>query len=752
MRRLTVSLWRAVQGAGIRPLVARIAAELGLVGSVQNTPRCVSIVLEGPRPALARFTERLRAEGPASLELLATESEATGEYASFSIAESDLSGPCSTDALAPDTRVCDACMREHDERTDRRAGWALISCAQCGPRFTITTALPFDRDRTTMAPFALCELCVREYRSTTDRRSHAQAIACPNCGPDVRYEDRSGSIVARGRAAIELAIARLRAGEIIALEGLGGFQLLCDATRSSAVRLLRERKRRPEQPFAVLVADVRAASELARVDPSEARALLHASGSIVLLRARGSAIAPEVAPRLARVGVMLPTSAAHATIARAMAVPIVCTSGNLHEDPIVIDRTEALERLASIADGLVLHDRAIARRADDSVVQVVSGRTRVLRAGRGLAPMTFEVGGVDRLCAGGHYRAAPALVVDGRATLWPHVGDLDGPSARSAYDDAVRSMELLSKRSPLEFVCDAHPDYASSIAAEARARVERRPIRRVLHHHAHVGAVLAEHGHSASADVLGFAWDGTGLGPEADIAGGEALLVGDAGARWRWRMLPFALPGGDAASRDTRRSLAGALVACELPVDASLERFARLAGSSSARVRTSSVGRLFDAVACALGLRERSSYEGHAAMELEAIADPSADEPFPFELDGRFIDWRPTLRAIVRERRTSDPAVIAGRFHHTLAAIVGAVCAREDTSTVALAGGCFANALLLERCEATIERARRTVLSAERIPSGDGGLALGQAWVSATAARGMLDGVWRKSDVSGSPR
>lgn len=738
MRRLTITLRRASQGVGLRPLVARIADELGLAGFVRNTARSVTIVLEGSPAACERFIARLRAEAPSPGEPEIVESEASGAFDRFVIADSDESGPCDIDALALDTRVCDLCMREHDAPDDRRAGWPLIHCARCGPRFTITTALPFDRPRTTMAPFAPCDACLDEYRSKRDRRAHAQTIACPRCGPDVRFEDREGIVHARGRDALALAVARIREGEIVALMGVGGFQLLCDGTRSSAVRRLRERKRRPEQPFAALVADVEAAREIAWVDHREQQALESPAGPIVLLRAKGAKLAKEVAPGLARVGVLLPTTAAHAAIARAAKVPLVCTSGNAHGEPIVIDPREARAKLGEVADAFVVHDRAIAHRADDSVMQVIAGRARALRAGRGLAPSAFDVGGPDRLCVGAHLRAAPALVVDGRATLWTHVGDLDSPQSRAAYDGSVRSMEALSAARNVDYVCDAHPDYASTLYAEARAQREGRAIVRVLHHHAHVAAALAEHDPRGTREAFGLAWDGTGLGPDGALAGGESLYVSASGARWRWRFAPFALPGGDAASRDGRRAWVGALVASGCPVDSSLEPLAALCRTPALHARTTSVGRLFDAIAYALGVRSRSTYEGQAAMELESIADPNADEPFEFSLVDPWIDWRPALRAIVEARRTCDASRIAGRFHHTLAAIAAAIAQREDAPIVALAGGCFANALLAERCEAQLARAGRDVLFAERVPCGDGAIAIGQAWVSASPARSAV--------------
>lgn len=734
-----------MQGVGLRPFVARLAREHGLSGWVQNVGDCVRVEVEGDAHAVARFEARVRAEGPPGARLDAmvfadvvgsggdeSGADVLREAGAFEIRESDTEGPRAL-TIGPDRRVCDDCQREVADQADRRHGYPFTSCTACGPRFTIVEALPFDRERTTLRGFPLCDACRREYEDPADRRAHAQTTACAACGPRLRLVDRDGARLAADGEALARAVEALRRGAIVALLGLGGYQLLCDARDDEIVRRLRARKRRPEQPLAVLVADLRAARALASVGDEEARLLEGASGPIVLVRPRGDGLSREIAPRVARVGLLLPTSPLHALVARGAGFPLVCTSGNVHDDPIAIDPADAHARLGAIADLFLEHDRPVAHRADDSVVMHAAGATRTLRLGRGLGPAPLALGGdeVPRLAVGAQWKNAPVLVTGRDAILLPHLGDLESPSARAAFVEAVASMEDLLAARPRALVCDAHPDYVPTAWAEARAAREGLPLVRVFHHHAHVASVLAEHG---LPSALGFAWDGTGLAPGLDgsglrVAGGEALHVDARGARWVARLRPFALPGGDAASRDGRRALAALLDASGLPVPEPLAPFAALARRPALAPATSSVGRLLDAAACLLGVRERASYEGQGPAELEAIAEPTERRPYPFalEADGT-LDWRPTLAALFAER--DDPPRASARLHETLIATIVAVCERERPERVALSGGCFANARLLEGTMAALAERGVAVFANERVPAGDGGIALGQAWIA----------------------
>lgn len=720
--RVVVRYRDRAQGRGVRPAIARIAQRHALTGAVRNSPEGVRLELEGARAAIDRALDEVRST--LGLDERERSEEAPRGSSEFAIAESARDGAPSLGSIALDRRTCERCLRELDG-DGRRGGYALISCAECGPRFSVIESLPFDRERTTMRAFEPCSECADEYRSLDDRRAHTQLIACPRCGPRYRAIGFDGD-------AIERAIDAIRRGEIVALLGVGGFQLLCDGASRVAVQRLRQRKRRPHKPFALLVRDVSSAEALATLSQDERAALSDAAGPIVLVRKRVEAVIDEVAPGLARVGLMLPTTAAHAQIARAIDGPVVCTSGNAQGEPIASTVEEGLARLATIADVFVVHDRRIAHRLDDSVVQVVAGRARVRRLGRGLGPRTYELGGPDRLCVGAHWDAAPVLVARGTATQWPHVGAMDSRLGREAFERAARSMVDLCTAGDFagEVICDAHPDYATTLFAERVAR-DRAP-RAVLHHHAHVAAVLAEHG---ARSALGVAWDGTGLGPDRTLAGGEFIEVSERGARWVARMRAFALPGGEAAARDTRRSCVGALR--EIEADDPWSR-ALLAQHERWRAgpKSTSVGRLFDAVSYALGLCERSTYEGHAAMLLESLCEDRDVAPYPFVLRDAVVDWASCLRAVIADR--DRPALAATRFHRTLVAIIEAVVHREGASVVALGGGCFNNATLVEQCVARLSARGVMVLAAERAPSGDGAIALGQAWVSATEQRARV--------------
>lgn len=700
-----------VQGVGFRPAVARFAAGLGLAGAVRNAGGGVELDVEGPTDRVEAFVAGLAAALPpgARPDPIRWEARPPLGRAGFRIERS--TGGDLADGPPPDVVSCPACLAEV-RGSGRRRGYAFTSCADCGPRFTITRGLPWDRANTTMSAFPMCEDCRAEYADPGDRRFHAQTLACPACGPRLWF--------APGPALDPLRAAQvaLRAGRIVAVKGLGGWQLLVDATSAAAVGRLRERKRRDRKPFAVLVADVAAARALARLADGEDEALGGAAGPIVLVRSRGS-VAPAVAPGLARIGLMLPPTPLHHLLVDGLPFPVVCTSGNRAGEPQAIDDDEARERLAGLADAWLGHDRPIAFRCDDAVVHVVDGEPRALRLGRGLAPATLRLPpGPDGVALGGHQRCAPAAAAGERAVLWPHVGDLDGPRGRRALAEAMAALAALS---PPTFVAhDAHPDSGAARVAEG-SPLPRRP---VFHHHAHVGAVLAELGWDGA---LGFAWDGFGLGPDGTAWGGEVLRVDAAGATRVARLRPFPLPGGDAAARDGRRAAAGLLVAAGLPVPTA---WGALAAVARAAPHTTSVGRLFDGVAALLGVRERSAFEGEAALALEDLAGPGAD-PWPVPLAGGELDWRPLVAGVLALR--DDPATAASRLHATL---VEAICAlAAGAPRVVLAGGCFQNRLLAEGALARLRGAGIEARLPARIPPGDGGLAAGQLWV-ARAGRG----------------
>ncbi|HJL05370.1 MAG TPA: carbamoyltransferase HypF [Polyangiaceae bacterium LLY-WYZ-15_(1-7)] len=723
-----------VQGVGFRPFVARLARGSGLAGAVRNDAGRVVVEVEGPPAALARFAEALRAPPPpARVDAIAWEDAALRGGAGFRI-EGSAPGAALGVPLPPDLAPCAACRAELEDPGARRYGYPFLACTACGPRFTVATALPHDRARTTLSAFPLCAACRAEYDDPADRRHHAQTMACAACGPRLRLLDAEGAPLAERGEALARAVAALKAGALVALKGLGGFQLLCDATDAAAVARLRARKRRPAQPLAVLVRDLEAARALAHLSSLEAATLADAAAPILLCRRRGEPLAPNVAPGLRDLGLMLPPSPLHLLLAAALP-PLVCTSANVHGEPMPVDDEDALARLGPIADLFLTHDRPIARRADDAVVRVVDGAARTLRVGRGVAPVALPFASSrPRLAVGAHLESAPAFALARELLLWPRVGDLDGRRAREAHAEAVADLRAFLGAEPVELVCDLHPDYASTRLAEALAAELGAPLRRVAHHAAHVGAALAEHGVHAERQLAAFAWDGFGRGPEGELAGGEGFL-------WRGGQLtpgpglrPWPLPGALAAARDGRRCAAGMLAAAG--VDAAPEpiaRFLPLARSPRLAPPTSSVGRLFDAVAALLGICAESSYQAQAAMELEALAEPGA-EPYAFALEGGRIDWRPMVRPLLGDR--DAPARAASRFHATLAHALVRVAGESGVGVVALGGGCFQNALLAQEVARLGRAAGMDVLLPREVPPNDGGLAVGQLWCAERRAAG----------------
>jgi hydrogenase maturation protein HypF len=715
-----------IQGVGFRPFVSRLASELGLGGFVRNEGRLARIEVEGEVAQVAAFTSRLAADLPAPGRITAQSwrhAEALGELR-FRIEASALDGPRQL-TIPPDLAACSSCLAEVSDEAQRRHLYPFTNCAHCGPRFSIVADLPYDRARTSMAGFALCAACEAEYSAPTDRRYHAQPIACARCGPRLRAMNSAGGVLAEGSAALQSAQRALLSGQIVALKGMGGFQLLVDATAGAAVRRLRARKQRPEKPLAVMARDLAAARELAHLELVEETALASPAAPIVLARAFGDRLAAAVTAGNARVGLMLPSTPLHHLLLRELPFPVVCTSGNRHQEPIAREDLHALEALRDIADLWLMHDRPILHRIDDGVVQLADGRVRVLRLGRGLGPIQLALPGARPgvLCTGSHLNNAPAATLQDETVLWPHVGDLDSAPAEDAFAEAVDALTTLLAIEVRLIACDAHPDYASTRWADARGI----PTLRVHHHHAHVAACLAEHG---VEEALGVVWDGVGLGADGTAWGGEFLHVSARGSRRVAHLRSFRLPGGDAASRDGLRALAGACAEAGVDCPAGAEPFSRLVHSPTLSPRSSSAGRLFDAVAAWLGLCERSSFEGQAAMAVEHCAHSGA-AAYPFRLAGQVVDWTPMFRAMRDD--LANPPRASARFHATLSAMIVAVAERERQTCVVLAGGCMQNVLLVEQASQALRALGKRVLLAERVPTGDGAIALGQAWVASRA-------------------
>ncbi len=749
-----------MQGVGFRPFVYGLATELALTGWVRNDGDGVYVEVEGPKRHLSSFAERVVRDAPTRARIQhssLTWSEAEG-FETFEIRHSDGHAPPTVVVLA-DGATCDACMAEVRDPNDRRYRYPFTNCTDCGPRFTIVKGLPYDRPLTTMAGFAFCDDCRREYEDPLDRRFHAQPNACPVCGPHVELWDAEGNAVAKRNEAIHQAGQALREGKILAAKGIGGFHLMVDAANESAVARLRRRKLREEKPLAIMAGDLDQARAICTVSDDAAALLASPESPIALMRRRDDAdVAPSVAPGNPRLGVMLPSSAFHHLLLEAAGRPLVATSGNRSDEPICTSNEQALADLADIADVFLVHDRPIARHVDDSVVLVDDSETRPVRRARGYAPLPVNLGRElpTILAVGGHLKNTIALAVGSNVFLSQHIGDLDTPRARDAFENVIRDFLDMYEVTPELLVHDLHPDYASTAWVERLSRADERPtwaealadIPRlaVQHHHAHLAACLAEHG--VDGPALGVSWDGTGYGDDGTIWGGEFLLGVASGYARVASLRPFRLPGGEAAVKEPRRT------ALALALDAIGERaFDTAAGTTfNASERTliasmlakgvnapvtTSAGRLFDGVAALLDIRQTVSFEGQAPMELEAVADPEERGTYPFPLvtdegERPVLDWRPLVEALLEDRTGGTSiAVVSARFHESLAEGIARVVDQVEAETVALSGGCFLNARLLRRTRERLEAAGRRVLVHREVPPGDGGISLGQVAVAA---------------------
>jgi len=775
-QRLRVAVRGAVQGVGFRPFVYRLATDLGLRGWVLNSTSGVRIEVEGEAAALEAFRLRLEREKPPRAFIQSVEASYLDPagYAGFAIRESDASGERRALVL-PDIATCPDCLREVLDPSDRRHRYPFTNCTHCGPRYTIIEALPYDRRQTTMKAFVMCPTCRSEYDDPSDRRFHAQPNACPVCGPQLELWDADGRVLAERGTALERSIEAVRGGAIVALKGLGGFHLVCDARVGPAVRELRRRKAREEKPFACMFPSLESVRATCEVSAPEERLLLSPEAPIVLLRRRtragagvsagrgagrpgdaaaSGALDPAIAPGNPYLGVMLPYTPLHHLLLAALAFPIVATSGNRSDEPICIEEHDALERLSGIADLLLVHNRPILRHADDSIVRLCAGRELMLRRARGFAPLPVAlpstVGSPPVLAVGAFLKSSVALSSRGEAFLSQHIGDLATPQARTALADTARDLGRLLEIRPRIVACDLHPDYPST----EFARRTGLPVVAVQHHEAHALACMAEN--ELAPPVLAVSWDGTGYGTDGTIWGGEFLRVTDEGCERVAHLRPFRLPGGEAAVREPRRSALGllweafgeeALARDELPPIRAFSPAER--GVLAAMLRrgvqapvTTSAGRLFDAIASLLDLRQITRFEGQSAMELEFAAQESdADGAYRFELrdapaaspavgdatTGSLADWEPLLRAILDDCHAgAAPGDVARRFHNALAELIVAVARTCGLPRLVLTGGCFQNVLLTESAVVRLRAEGFTPYWHQRVPPNDGGIALGQ--------------------------
>ncbi len=745
----------AVQGVGFRPFVYRLARELDLRGWVGNSAQGVVIEVEGAEAAVRAFLLRLEPERPVrsfiqSLETTLLDPIGLGD---FSIRPSEGKGP-KTALILPDIATCPECVRELFDPRDRRFGYPFINCTHCGPRYSIVERLPYDRANTSMRVFPMCPRCQAEYEDPADRRFHAQPNACPDCGPHVELWDRSGQGLRTGDAAIGAAVEALREGAIVAVKGLGGFHLFALAADDNAVRRLRERKHREDKPFAVMFPSPAATERTCEVSDREARLLRSPEAPIVLLRRRGGGawIADAVAPGNPTLGVLLPYTPLHHLLLAKLNQPVVATSGNQSDEPICTDEHEALHRLGAIADCFLVHNRPIVRHVDDSIVRVVLDREMVLRRARGFAPLPVPVRDpLPRVLAvGAHLKNTVAFGRGHEVVLSQHLGDLDTPAALNAFDRTIADLGHLLDIQTEACATDLHPDYVST----RHARRTQKNVVAVQHHYAHVLACLAEN--ELTAPALGVAWDGTGYGTDGTIWGGEFLRVTHRHFERFAHLRPFPLPGGEAAVKEPRRIALGLLFAhlgeqaFERTSSATLRAFSagELNTVRTMLVRgvncpqTTSVGRLFDAVASLAGLRHHTRFEGQTAMELEfALPESPAADAYPLPVveapvptsagGGRrawWVDWGPLVDEIVRDvKRGLAAAAISARFHNALVEATIEVARRSGERRVVLTGGCFQNRYLLERAVQRLRSAGFQAYWPQRVPPNDGGIALGQA-------------------------
>jgi hydrogenase maturation protein HypF len=750
-----------VQGVGYRPFVHRTATQLGLAGWVRNDAEGVLIRAAGDARRVAALEEALVHSAPDAAEVTSLDESAPGTADSpagtrFAITPSGPGGKIAT-AISPDLALCDDCRRELLDPANRRFRYPFINCTQCGPRYSLIERLPYDRPHTTMRGFRQCPDCQREYDDPASRRFHAEPNACPTCGPHLRLTQPDGTVLAERESALRATRDRLGSGAIVAVKGLGGYHLMCEATREPAVAALRQRKHRDEKPLAVLFRDLEQLRHYATVSAAAANLLRSPAAPIVLVPKRTDSrradLAAAIAPGNPWIGALLPSNPLHVLLLEGRETPLVATSANLSEEPLCTDPTEAHQRLAGIADLFLDHDRPVARAVDDSVVRLADHSVPILlRRARGYAPAPFALPGrlsAPVLCVGGQMKNTVAVAAGTQVVLSPHLGDLESAATRRLFEQTIATLGELHGAQFATVVHDQHPGYASTLYAEKSGL----PRLAVQHHLAHVLACLLEHGQPAH-DVLGIAWDGTGHGPDNTVWGGEFLLLQDNRAERFARLRPFRLAGSAAAVRDARRVALG--LAHELGTFPDMaahlrcnEReaalFAAMLGQKLNSPPCSSAGRLFDAFGALLGLGRNNSFEGQLPLAVEAAATHAATSGdtlrFPVGPSATpgarlEVDWGPAVGQILRPGR--DAAADAAALHRGLVRAMVDVARQAGAGTVVLTGGCFQNALLHSLASAALASAGFRVLVHRRLSPNDNSIAAGQA----------LAALWQLSSVS----
>lgn len=747
-----------VQGVGFRPFVYGLATKLSLTGWVRNTSAGVDIEVDGLSVNLARFLDALGAQAPplARIDEIVVNRRPANGFSQFEIVQS-AGDAQAVQPISADVGICPDCLRELFDSSDRRYRYPFINCTNCGPRFTIIKDIPYDRPKTTMAPFEMCVQCAAEYHDPLDRRFHAQPVACADCGPRIWLEIEGGRHAAQEEA-LQAARGLLRKGKIVAIKGLGGFHLACDATNPEAVAELRRRKLRVDKPFALMMPDLATVEHHCLISSDERELLESRERPIVLLaRKTGSPIVQEVAPRQRTLGVMLPYTPLHyLLLAQEEGMPeaLVMTSGNLSEEPIATDNQEARERLLPLADAFLMHDREIHMRCDDSVVRVFGrtdgdGLVYSLRRGRGYAPTPIKIGwdAPAMLTAGAELKNAFCLTKHKYAFLSHHIGDLENYETLHSFEQGVAHFERLFRVQPEVLAYDLHPDYLATRYAWARAEREGLTAIGVQHHHAHIASCMAEHGLSGAQPVIGVVFDGTGYGDDGAIWGGEFLIADYQGYQRSYHLAYVPLPGGDKAIKEPWRQALAWLQLAGVGWDEDLPPVGAVAPEARAAVKrqievglntplTSSMGRLFDAVSALAGVRQMANYEAQAAIEFETRVDPDEGGSYPFDIGEREIDPTPLIRAIVADIRAWVPVdMIAARFHTGVALMVHEVCKalreQHHLNEVVLSGGVWQNMTLLTKSYELLTQDGFDVYVHQQVPANDGGLALGQAAIAA---------------------
>lgn len=746
--RVKISIKGAVQGVGFRPFVFNLASELKLNGWVLNSSEGVFIEAEGKRKILDEFIFKLNNNKPPISFIQSFEHtylDVNG-YTEFKIIHSDESGN-KTAIILPDIAICDKCLEEIFNPENRRYLYPFTNCTNCGPRFSIIETLPYDRCNTTMKIFEMCDACREEYENPKNRRFHAQPNACPKCGPHVELWNNEGIVLSSDFNAISDTVQLIKDGQIAAVKGIGGFHLICDAGNDNAVKELRKRKHREEKPLALMYPFIERVIDDCEVSKLEKRLLLSTESPIVLLKRKDKidSLAPSIAPGNPYLGIMLPYTPLHHILMRQLNIPIIATSGNLSDEPICIDNNEALERLNEIADIFLINNRPIKRHVDDSIARVISGRDMLICRARGYAPLPVRMKDAlpQIIAVGAHLKNAISVSSDKNVFISQHIGDLETPEAYNAFKRVIEDLTCMYEIKPDVIACDLHPDYLSSKYADTL----NIPVTQIQHHYAHIISCMAEN--EVEGNVLGVSWDGTGLGTNGTIWGGEFLKINNDGFSRFAHLAAFKLPGGDKAVKEIWRIKAGILY--EMYGEKAFNEYAGLFNNIGKEEidtikkmlinninspYTSSAGRLFDAVASLIGVNDYAHYEGQAAMNLEfAIGNAKTDDAYQFDVQEvnkvYIIDWSTMIEEIISELQEKDTLYISAKFHNTLAEMILSMAQLSKEEKIVLSGGCFQNKYLTERTIDLLKNNGFKVYWHQRVPTNDGGISLGQLTAAA---------------------